>query len=58
MYTKQERMMQMTFTKLPKALTAEELLSTPLPPVKWIIPSLLPAGLALFAGPSKQAKAG
>lgn len=36
MYTKQERMMQMTFTKLPKAITAEELLSTPLPPVKWI----------------------
>ena len=46
----------MTFTKLPKALTAEELLSTPLPPVKWIIPSLLPAGLALFAGPSKAGK--
>ena len=56
MYTKQERMMQMTFTKLPKALTAEELLSTPLPPVKWIIPGLLPAGLALFAGPSKAGK--
>ena len=56
MYTKQERMMQMIFTKLPKALTAEELLSTPLPPVKWIIPSLLPAGLALFAGPSKAGK--
>ena len=36
----------MTFTKLPKAITAEELLSTPLPPVKWIIPGLLPAGLA------------
>ena len=49
-------MMQMTFTKLPKALTAEELLSTPLPPVKWIIPRLLPAGLALFAGPSKAGK--
>ena len=46
----------MTFTKLPKALTAEELLSTPLPPVKWIIPGLLPAGLALFAGPSKAGK--
>ena len=46
----------MTFTKLPKAITAEELLSTPLPPVKWIIPSLLPAGLALFAGPSKAGK--
>ena len=56
MYTKQERMMQMTFTKLPKAITAEELLSTPLPPVKWIIPGLLPAGLALFAGPSKAGK--
>ena len=29
----------MTFTKLPKAITAEELLSTPLPPIKWIIPT-------------------
>ena len=48
----------MTFTKLPKAISAEELLSTPLPPVKWIIPGLLPAGLALFAGPSKLAKVG
>ena len=56
MYTKTERMMQMTFTKLPKAISAEELLSTPLPPVKWIIPDLLPAGLALFAGPSKAGK--
>ena len=46
----------MTFTKLPKSITAEELLSTPLPPVKWIIPGLLPAGLALFAGPSKAGK--
>ena len=41
----------MIFTKLPKAISAEELLSTPLPPVKWIIHGLLPAGLALFAGP-------
>ena len=46
----------MIFTKLPKAISAEELLSTPLPPVKWIIPDLLPAGLALFAGPSKAGK--
>ena len=46
----------MTFTKLPKAISAEELLSTPLPPLKWIIPGLLPAGLALFAGPSKAGK--
>ncbi len=56
MYTKKERMMRMTFKKLPKTITAEELLSTPLPPVKWIIPGLLPAGLALFAGPSKAGK--
>ena len=46
----------MTFTKLSKAITAEELLSTPLPPVKWIVPGLLPTGLALFAGPSKAGK--
>ena len=46
----------MTFTKLPKAITAEELLSTPLPPVKLIVLGLLPAGLALFADPSKAGK--
>ena len=46
----------MNYEKLPKAISAEELLSTPLPPVKWIIPDLLPAGLALFAGPSKAGK--
>lgn len=43
----------MNYETLPKTISAEELLSTPLPPVKWIIPDLLPAGLALFAGPSK-----
>ena len=47
----------MTFTKLPKAISAEELLSTPLPPVKWIIPDLLPAGLALLPVPA-SGKAG
>ena len=36
----------MNYEKLPKTISAEELLSTPLPPVKWIIPDLLPAGLA------------
>ena len=46
----------MNYEKLPKTISAEELLSTPLPPVKWIIPGLLPAGLALFAGPSKAGK--
>ena len=46
----------MNYEKLPKTISAEELLSTPLPPVKWSIPDLLPAGLALFAGPSKAGK--
>mgnify|MGYP000760824484 FL=1 len=46
----------MNYEKLPKTISAEELLSTPLPPVKWIVPDLLPAGLALFAGPSKAGK--
>ena len=46
----------MNYEKLPKTISAEELLSTPLTPVKWIIPDLLPAGLALFAGPSKAGK--
>ena len=46
----------MNYEKLPKTISAEELLSTPLPPVKWIVPGLLPAGLALFAGPSKAGK--
>ena len=46
----------MNYETLPNTISAEELLSTPLPPVKWIIPDLLPAGLALFAGPSKAGK--
>lgn len=46
----------MTSTRLPKTITASALLATPIPPVKWIIPGLLPAGLAIFAGPSKAGK--
>ena len=30
----------MNYEKFPKTIFAEELLSTPLPPVKWIIPDL------------------
>lgn len=41
----------MNCKKLSKTISAEELLSTPLPLVKWIIPDLLPAGPALFAAP-------
>lgn len=46
----------MTSTRLPKTITAGALLATPIPPVKWIIPGLLLAGLAIFAGPSKAGK--
>ena len=46
----------MTTARLPKTITADALLATPIPPVKWIIPGLLPAGLAIFAGPSKAGK--
>ena len=48
----------MNYEKLPKTISAEELLSTPLPPVKWIIPNLLPAGLRCLPAPAKRAKAG
>lgn len=37
-------------------IDAETLLSTPLPPVRWLIPDLLPAGLTLLAGASKAGK--
>ena len=37
-------------------IDAQALLSTPLPPVRWLIPNLLPAGLALLAGASKSGK--
>ena len=46
----------MTTARLPKTITAGALLATPIPPVKWIIPGLLPAGLAIFAVPSKAGK--
>ena len=39
-----------------KPIDAETLLSTPLPPVRWLIPGLLPAGLSLLAGASKAGK--
>lgn len=37
-------------------IDAETLLSTPLPPVRWLIPGLLPAGLSLLAGASNAGK--
>lgn len=39
-----------------QTVDAETLLSTPLPPVRWMIPELLPAGLTLLAGASKAGK--
>ena len=35
---------------------AETLLATPLTPVRWLIPDLLPTGLSLLAGASKSGK--
>lgn len=32
----------MNTTRLPKVISAEDLLSTPIPPTKWIIPCLPP----------------
>ena len=40
----------------PSAMTASELMSLEIPEVKWVIPKLLPAGLALLAGPPKVGK--
>ncbi len=48
----------MTFTKLPKAISAEELLSTPLPPVKWIIPVCSRQDWHCLLAPVKLAKVG
>lgn len=39
-----------------KPIDAETLVNTPLPPVRWLIPGLLPAGLAMLAGASKSGK--
>ena len=46
---------EMLLTKF-EPIDAQTLLSTPLPPVRWLIPDLLPAGLALLAGASKSGK--
>ena len=40
----------------PTVITASELSSLDIPEVKWVIPKLLPAGLALLAGPPKVGK--
>lgn len=40
----------------PSVMTASELMSLDIPEVNWVIPKLLPAGLALLAGPPKVGK--
>ena len=40
----------------PSVMTASELMTIEIPEVKWVIPQLLPAGLALLAGPPKVGK--
>lgn len=43
-------------TKNNQPIDALTLCNTPLPPVRWIVPELLPAGLTLLAGASKAGK--
>ena len=33
-----------------KTIDAETLWNTPIPPVRWVVPDLLPAGLSILAG--------
>ena len=40
----------------PSVMTASELMTLEIPEVKWVTPKLLPAGLALLAGPPKVGK--
>ena len=40
----------------PKTFTAAELLARELPPVRWVVPDLLPEGLTLLAGKPKLGK--
>ena len=40
----------------PSVMTASELMTLEIPEVKWVIPKLIPAGLALLAGPPKVGK--
>ena len=39
-----------------KTVDAETLWNTPIPPVRWVVPDLLPAGLSILAGASKAGK--
>ena len=51
-----ERTVAMTNFDETKTVDAETLWNTPIPPVHWVIPDLLPDGLALLAGASKAGK--
>ena len=48
----------MNYEKLPKTISAEELLFTPMPPVKWIIPDCSRPVLRCLPARAKRAKAG
>jgi len=43
-------------SEFPSLMTSDELLNLKLPPIKWAIKDLLPAGLSLLAGPPKIGK--
>ena len=54
--TTYERIVAVTNLEETKIVDAETLWNTPIPPVRWLIPDLLPAGLAMLAGASKAGK--
>ena len=51
-----ERNAAMTNFDETKTIDAETLWNTPIPPVRWVVPDLLPAGLSILAGTSKAGK--
>lgn len=53
-YSHRDVAMEKAMGQRPKTLS--DLMNTTFPPVKWIIPEILPEGLTLIAGPSKLGK--
>jgi len=42
--------------RLPKTWTSDKLLSTEFPPIKWVVPGIIPEGLTMLVGASKIGK--
>jgi AAA domain len=42
--------------RIPETVTAADLMATELPPVRWVVPGMLPEGVPLLAGKPKLGK--